>query len=111
MHALVDIVLVALCLLSAVLYLGRTYLKVRYKKQQAHAGCACPNSHCTVQNLSFQQGRTDSGGFAGSAKVAGLFGAAFGFTFAGVFDGPWPPVCTYTPSHRCLRVHLRGVHG
>ena len=64
-----------------------------------------------LKNLNSQQGLTDSGVSQPWQKVAGLVRAAFGVTFAGVFDGPWPLVCTYTPSHRFRRVHLRGVHG
>lgn len=64
-----------------------------------------------LKNLSSQQGPTDSGVSQVLQKVAGLVRAVFGFTFAGVFDGPWPLVCTCAPSHQCLRAHLRGVHG
>ena len=62
-----------------------------------------------LKNLSSQQGPTDSGLSQARQKVTGHVRAAFGVSFAGVFDGPWPPVCTYTPLH-LFRRSLRGVH-
>lgn len=49
MHALVDIALVALCLLTAVLYLGRIYFKDWFKKKQTHSACSCQNKSCAAK--------------------------------------------------------------